>query len=72
MLEQGSEYGKTNAGESKRVQIEFVSANPTGTLHLGHARGAAFGDALANVMEKQALTSNANIILMMRVIKLII
>ncbi len=52
VLEQGSEYGKTNAGESKRVQIEFVSANPTGTLHLGHARGAAFGDALANVMEK--------------------
>lgn len=52
VLNQGHEYGKTNAGDGKRVQIEFVSANPTGTLHLGHARGAAFGDALANVMEK--------------------
>ncbi|MGP4072371.1 arginine--tRNA ligase [Piscibacillus sp. B03] len=52
VLSQGHEYGQTNAGNGKRVQIEFVSANPTGTLHLGHARGAAFGDALANVMEK--------------------
>ena len=33
-------------------RVEFVSANPTGTLHLGHARGAAFGDALANIMAK--------------------
>ena len=47
-----SQYGKSDHGAGKKVQIEFVSANPTGTLHLGHARGAAYGDALANVMEK--------------------
>ncbi|MBR7554537.1 arginine--tRNA ligase [Allobacillus sp. GCM10007491] len=47
-----SQYGTTDHGKGKKVQIEFVSANPTGTLHLGHARGAAYGDALANVMEK--------------------
>ncbi|GAA0462601.1 arginine--tRNA ligase [Alkalibacillus silvisoli] len=52
IFEQGSHYGNTNVGQSERVQIEFVSANPTGTLHLGHARGAAYGDTLANVMEK--------------------
>ncbi|TFB19206.1 arginine--tRNA ligase [Filobacillus milosensis] len=52
ILEQQEAYGKTNASGGKRIQIEFVSANPTGTLHLGHARGAAFGDALGNVMEK--------------------
>ena len=45
-------YGSSDVGQGKKVQIEFVSANPTGTLHLGHARGAAYGDALANVMEK--------------------
>ncbi|WP_188207645.1 arginine--tRNA ligase [Alkalibacillus aidingensis] len=52
IFDQGSDYGQSNNGEGKRVQIEFVSANPTGTLHLGHARGAAYGDTLANVMEK--------------------
>ncbi|MET3684181.1 arginyl-tRNA synthetase [Alkalibacillus flavidus] len=52
IFDQGDEYGQTNDGQGERVQIEFVSANPTGTLHLGHARGAAYGDALANVMEK--------------------
>ncbi|PKR77173.1 arginine--tRNA ligase [Halalkalibacillus sediminis] len=52
ILNEREAYGQTNVGDQKRVQIEFVSANPTGTLHLGHARGAAFGDALANVMEK--------------------
>lgn len=52
ILQSPETYGEVNAGEGKRVQIEFVSANPTGTLHLGHARGAAFGDALANIMAK--------------------
>lgn len=47
---QGENYGEINLGEGKRVQVEFVSANPTGSLHLGHARGAAFGDALCNVL----------------------
>jgi len=49
--EQGSDYGRSNLGQGKRVQIEFVSANPTGTLHLGHARGAAVGDSLCNVLD---------------------
>lgn len=51
VLEQGNSYGKINMGKGKRVQVEFVSANPTGSLHLGHARGAAVGDALCNVLE---------------------
>ena len=48
---QGHDYGRSNVGQGKRVQIEFVSANPTGTLQLGHARGAAVGDALCNVLD---------------------
>ncbi|WP_209123409.1 arginine--tRNA ligase [Alkalihalobacillus sp. BA299] len=52
VLQAGSEYGKTNVGKGKKIQIEFVSANPTGSLHLGHARGAAVGDALCNVLDK--------------------
>lgn len=50
VLTQGGRYGEVNAGQGKRVQVEFVSANPTGSLHLGHARGAAVGDALCNVL----------------------
>ncbi|SET22954.1 arginyl-tRNA synthetase [Salinibacillus kushneri] len=52
ILKDQQEYGKGNAGNGEKIQIEFVSANPTGTLHLGHARGAVFGDSLANIMEK--------------------
>ncbi|GAA0138133.1 arginine--tRNA ligase [Paenibacillus sp. YSY-4.3] len=48
---QGEKYGRVKLGEGKRVQMEFVSANPTGSLHLGHARGAAVGDALCNVLD---------------------
>jgi arginyl-tRNA synthetase len=43
-------YGRVNMGNGRRVQVEFVSANPTGSLHLGHARGAAVGDALCNLL----------------------
>ena len=50
-LEQGEEYGRIDSGSGQRVQVEFVSANPTGSLHLGHARGAAVGDALCNVLD---------------------
>ncbi|SFB59437.1 arginyl-tRNA synthetase [Cohnella sp. OV330] len=50
VLEQGGAYGRTDAGGGRKVQVEFVSANPTGSLHLGHARGAAVGDALCNVL----------------------
>ncbi|TLS36682.1 arginine--tRNA ligase [Pseudalkalibacillus caeni] len=52
ILKAGDEYGKTNAGANKRIQMEFVSANPTGSLHLGHARGAAVGDTLCNILDK--------------------
>jgi arginyl-tRNA synthetase len=51
ILDQGDAYGNTNAGQRQRVQVEFVSANPTGPLHVGHGRGAAFGSALANLMQ---------------------
>ncbi|MGE7664413.1 arginine--tRNA ligase [Ureibacillus composti] len=49
--EQGENYGRSNTGNSEKVQVEFVSANPTGDLHLGHARGAAYGDSLCNVLD---------------------
>lgn len=51
VLEQGKDYGKTNDGEGTRIQVEFVSMNPTGEPHLGHARGAVFGDVLCNVFD---------------------
>ncbi|MFC4601118.1 arginine--tRNA ligase [Cohnella hongkongensis] len=47
---QGEKYGHVDAGRGRKIQVEFVSANPTGSLHLGHARGAAVGDALCNVL----------------------
>jgi len=46
----GDGYGQVNIGEAKPVQVEFVSANPTGPLHVGHGRGAAFGDSLSNLL----------------------
>ncbi|MBM7567655.1 arginine--tRNA ligase [Paenibacillus sacheonensis] len=49
--EQGADYGRIGAGGGQRVQVEYVSANPTGSLHLGHARGAAVGDALCNLLD---------------------
>ncbi|MCR6108265.1 arginine--tRNA ligase [Salipaludibacillus agaradhaerens] len=52
VLEQKDDFGSTNVGNGKKIQVEFVSANPTGTLHLGHARGAAVGDSLCNILEK--------------------
>ncbi|PQP87224.1 MULTISPECIES: arginine--tRNA ligase [Paenibacillus] len=48
---QGKDYGRVELGQGQRVQVEFVSANPTGSLHLGHARGAAVGDALCNILD---------------------
>lgn len=50
ILDAGEEYGKTEHGKGTKVQVEFVSVNPTGNLHLGHARGAAYGDVLCNVL----------------------
>jgi arginyl-tRNA synthetase len=50
VLEQDDKYGSTHHGQGKKVNVEFVSANPTGNLHLGHARGAAVGDALCRML----------------------
>lgn len=47
----GDKYGHTNIGKGKKILLEFVSANPTGPLHIGHARGAAVGDTLANLLK---------------------
>jgi arginyl-tRNA synthetase len=52
VLNAGDRYGETNVGNNQKIQVEFVSANPTGDLHLGHARGAAVGDSLCNVLAK--------------------
>jgi arginyl-tRNA synthetase len=51
VAELGDDYGRINIGQGQKVEMEFVSANPTGSLHLGHARGAAVGDALCNVLD---------------------
>ncbi|MEI7026437.1 arginine--tRNA ligase [Paenibacillus sp. y28] len=51
VLSQQDSYGRLTLGGGKKIQVEFVSANPTGSLHLGHARGAAVGDALCNVLD---------------------
>lgn len=45
------EYGRLRIGENRKVQVEFVSANPTGPLHIGHARGAVVGDVIANIFK---------------------
>ena len=50
--EEDADYGKSNAGGGERVQVEFVSANPTGLLHMGNARGGALGDTLAAVLNE--------------------
>ncbi len=51
VLERGRDYGRSHAGAGRRTQVEFVSANPTGPLHVGHGRGAAYGASLANLLE---------------------
>ncbi|TCO82679.1 arginyl-tRNA synthetase [Plasticicumulans lactativorans] len=51
VLDQGSAYGRSNAGGGVKTQVEFVSANPTGPLHVGHGRAAAIGDTLARLFE---------------------
>jgi len=51
ILAQGEEYGLSTIGASERVNVEYVSANPTGPMHMGHCRGAVVGDALARLLE---------------------
>jgi arginyl-tRNA synthetase len=50
VLEEGTGYGRSTVGQGRRVNVEFVSANPTGPMHVGHVRGAVFGDALARLL----------------------
>jgi arginyl-tRNA synthetase len=52
IVSQGRSYGNSDLGANKKVNIEFVSANPTGPMHVGHGRGAVFGDALATLLTK--------------------
>ena len=51
VLQTADNYGRMNLGGGRKVQVEFVSANPTGPLHVGHGRGAAYGASLANVLD---------------------
>ena len=56
ILKSGDTYGRSSLGQGKRVQVEFVSANPTGPLHVGHGRGAAYGAAVADLLEAVGYT----------------
>ena len=51
VLEEGEKFGRNNSGAGHKVQVEFVSANPTGPLHVGHGRGAAYGASVSNLLE---------------------
>jgi len=50
VIKDGPDFGRVNVGKGRKVQVEFVSANPTGPLHVGHGRGAAVGDVCANIL----------------------
>ena len=50
-LSEGAAFGRSGLGQGKKVNVEYVSANPTGPLHVGHTRGAVFGDALASLLD---------------------
>jgi arginyl-tRNA synthetase len=52
ILSQGEKYGSQRVGQGEKINIEFVSANPTGSMHIAHARGAALGDSMARLYEK--------------------
>ncbi len=58
----GPAYGNSDLGAGVKVQVEFVSANPTGPLHIGHGRGAALGDALANLLARHGSYGGAGIL----------
>src|SRR5689334_10203414 len=51
ILREGDSYGRSDVGQGERVNVEYVSANPTGPMHVGHCRGAVVGDALARLLE---------------------
>ncbi|OOY15777.1 arginine--tRNA ligase [Thioclava sp. DLFJ4-1] len=51
VLKEGADYGRSDLGKGVKVNVEYVSANPTGPMHVGHTRGAVFGDALASLLD---------------------
>ena len=56
VLKQAAAFGRSEAGAGRKVQVEFVSANPTGPLHVGHGRGAAYGASVSNLLEAVGFT----------------
>ncbi|MBO7536006.1 MAG: arginine--tRNA ligase, partial [Bacilli bacterium] len=52
IIKEKDQFGSSKIGEGKRINLEYVSANPTGFLHVGHARGAAYGDSMARILKK--------------------
>ena len=52
IIEKKEKYGDTDFGKNEKINLEYVSANPTGPLHVGHTRGAVFGDTLSNILKK--------------------
>ena len=51
IMDSGETFGRSNIGAGQKIQVEFVSANPTGPLHVGHGRGAAYGATVADLLE---------------------
>ena len=62
VLDAGADYGQSDIGQGRPVNVEYVSANPTGPMHVGHCRGAVFGDALANLLAFSRLRRDARIL----------
>ena len=60
ILGEGAGFARPAFGEGRRIQVEFVSSNPTGPLHVGHGRGAAYGASVANLLEAAGTTCNAS------------
>ena len=58
----GARYGRSDIGQGGKTNVEYVSANPTGPMHVGHCRGAVFGDALANLLAFTGLRRHARIL----------
>ena len=66
ILDEREAFGRSNAGKGEPVNVEFVSANPTGPLHVGHGRQAALGDAIARLLDARGLDGHARVLLQRR------
>ena len=58
----GSKYGENNIGNKKNINVEFVSANPTGPIHIAHIRGAVYGDVYSNILKKNGFISHLEVV----------